>query len=262
MFSNLGKPEIYILDEAKNAECAREMLVSGDYVVPRFNDRLRTDKPPLHYFFMAASYKLFGVSAFSARFFSAVFGVLTILLVWLFTRRFVNRRAAVFSALTLLASLHFNLQMRLAVPDPYLIFWMTAAFMSFFIFLSNGRPGWLLVLYLSLGLGILTKGPVALALPGLAMLVFLAWTRRLSRAVIRAFRIPAGILAILAVTLPWYWMNYQATDGAWLREFFFEHNLGRYSDTMEGHGGFFLLPFLMVIIGLLPLGAFSVVSAV
>jgi len=48
---NLDKPMIYILDEAKNAECAREMLVSGNYVVPYFNGQLRTDKPPLHYFF-------------------------------------------------------------------------------------------------------------------------------------------------------------------------------------------------------------------
>ena len=75
---------IYILDEAKNAECAREMLVSGDYIVPYFNGQLRTDKPPLHYFFMVISYKLFGVSAFSARFFSAVFGALTILISFFF----------------------------------------------------------------------------------------------------------------------------------------------------------------------------------
>ena len=70
---NLSEPMIYILDEAKNAECAREMLISGNYLVPYFNGELRTDKPPLHYFFMVLSYKLFGVSAFSARFFSAVF---------------------------------------------------------------------------------------------------------------------------------------------------------------------------------------------
>ena len=49
---NLDKPMIYILNEAKNAECAREMLVSGNYVVPYFNGQIRTDKPPLHYFFM------------------------------------------------------------------------------------------------------------------------------------------------------------------------------------------------------------------
>ena len=60
---------IYILDEAKNAEAAREMLVHSEFIVPKFNRLLRTDKPPLHYYFMILGYKLFGVNAFGARFF-------------------------------------------------------------------------------------------------------------------------------------------------------------------------------------------------
>ena len=259
---NLGKPEIYILDEAKNAECAREMYVSGDYVVPYFNGQLRTDKPPLHYFFMAASYKMFGVSAFSSRFFSVVFGALTILVVHLFARKYLNDRAAVLSSMVLLSSLHFNLQMRLAVPDPYLIFWMTSTFMTFYLFIREGKKYWLYLMYLAMGLGILTKGPIAIALPGLVMLIFLLMSRRFNWPVVRSFQIPLGILIVLAVALPWYWMNYQATQGVWLDGFLFKHNLGRFSDTMEGHGGFFLLPLLMVIVGLFPMGAFSISSAI
>ncbi|HEY1023439.1 MAG TPA: glycosyltransferase family 39 protein, partial [Flavisolibacter sp.] len=258
---NLGKPMIYILDEAKNAECAREMLVSGDYIVPEFNGQLRTDKPPLHYFFMIAAYKMFGVSAFSARFFSAVFGALTILVVYLFTRSYAGKRAALFGAVVLMASLHFNFQMRLAVPDPYLIFWMTSSFMTFFLFLTKQKKIWLWLMYISIGLGLLTKGPIALGLPGLIMLVFLLLTGKFNWRTIRSFYIPAGILIVLAIALPWYWLNYEVTNGEWTDRFFFKHNLGRYSDTMEGHGGFFLLPLLMVIVGLLPLGVFGISSA-
>lgn len=258
LLTNLGKPMIYILDEAKNAECAREMLVSGDYIVPYFNGQLRTDKPPLHYFFMVLSYKIFGVSAFSARFFSAVFGALTILISFLFCRKYLGQKAAWLSALVLLASIHFNFQMRLAVPDPYLIFFMTAAFMSFYLFMSGRQKMWLWLMYISFGLGLLVKGPVALGLPGLIMLVYLLLSRQLSWRLIRAFRIPAGILIVLAIALPWYWMNYTATNGEWTEGFFLKHNLQRFSDPMEGHGGFFLLPLIMVIAGLLPLGFFSI----
>ena len=81
-FANIGGLEVYALDEAKNAEAAREMLESGDFIVPHFNYELRTDKPPLHYYFMAAGYKLFGVNAFGARFFSSIAGVLPILIVY------------------------------------------------------------------------------------------------------------------------------------------------------------------------------------
>lgn len=258
LIQNLDKPMIYILDEAKNAECAREMLVSGDYIMPYFNGQLRTDKPPLHYFFMATAYKMFGVSAFSARFFSAVFGALTILISFLFCGKYLGERAGWLSALVLLSSLHFNFQMRMSVPDPYLIFFMTAGFMCFYTFLVEKRTFWILLMYVCFGLGLLTKGPIAVALPGLIMLVFLIWTKRFNWAMIRTFQIPAGIIIVLLISLPWYWLNYKASNGLWTEGFFFKHNLQRFSDTMEGHGGFFLLPLIMVIAGLLPLGIFCI----
>lgn len=255
---NLGKPEIYILDEAKNAECAREMLVNNDFVVPYFNGQLRTDKPPLHYFFMALSYEIFGVSAFSARFFSAVFGALTILITFLFTRRYFNERIAWLSALVLLSSLHFNFQMRLSVPDPYLIFFMTSGFMAFYAFSVEGNKKWLWLMYISFGLGLLTKGPVAIALPGLIALIFLILSKQISWKFVASMHMPVGVLIVLAIAMPWYWLNYEATNGLWTEGFFLKHNLKRFSDTMEGHGGFFLLPLIMVIIGLLPLGVFCI----
>ncbi len=254
---NLDKPMIYILDEAKNAECAREMLVSGDYIVPTFNGELRTDKPPLHYFFMVLSYKIFGISAFSARFFSVIFGALTILISFLFCRKYLGEKAGGLSALVLLASLHFNFQMRLAVPDPYLIFFMSAAFMSFYVFTTERRKIWLWLMYICFGLGLLVKGPVAVALPGLIMLVYLL-IRQLTWSLIRSCRIPEGVLITLAIALPWYWLNYVATGGEWTEGFFLKHNIQRFSDTMEGHGGFFLLPLIMVLVGLLPFGFFGV----
>ena len=81
--ANIWGLSIYSLDEAKNSECAREMLERGDLIVPTFNYQLRTDKPPLHYYFMIVAYKLFGVNEFSARFFSSVFGALTVLITFL-----------------------------------------------------------------------------------------------------------------------------------------------------------------------------------
>ena len=69
-----------MVDEARNSECAREMSELGELVVPSFNYELRTDNPPLHYYFMMLSYEIFGVNEFAARFFSSIFGALTILL--------------------------------------------------------------------------------------------------------------------------------------------------------------------------------------
>src|ERR1051325_9156340 len=84
LFSGLGSPPVYILDEARNAQAAREMMQRNDMVVPTFNGELRPHKPPLHYYFMQIAYRAFGMNAFAARFFSAVFGWLTIWITWYF----------------------------------------------------------------------------------------------------------------------------------------------------------------------------------
>ena len=61
LFPGLGKTPLWIYDEVRNAECAREMYERGDWVVPTFNGGLRTLKPPLHYYFMFGGFKIFGV---------------------------------------------------------------------------------------------------------------------------------------------------------------------------------------------------------
>lgn len=120
--ANIGGTSIYILDEAKNAGCAMELHQKGQWVVPTFNGELRFDKPPLHYFFMKAAYSAFGVNPFAARIFSSLMGILLIAMIYIFSKRNINARAAFYACLILIASLQVAFQFHLAVPDPYLIF--------------------------------------------------------------------------------------------------------------------------------------------
>lgn len=85
---------LWIYDEVRNAECAREMWERGDWVVPTFNGELRTLKPPIHYFFMFGGFELFGATEWGARIFSAVFGVLTIAITYIFTARYTSKLTA------------------------------------------------------------------------------------------------------------------------------------------------------------------------
>ncbi|MBR9997930.1 MAG: glycosyltransferase family 39 protein [Cyclobacteriaceae bacterium] len=258
--SNIGGLYIYALDEAKNSVCAREMLDRGDLVVPTFNHELRTDKPPLHYYFMQIAYLIFGVNEFSARFFSVIMGILTILTsVWLATR-YLGERAGFYTAIVLLSSLHFVLQFHMAVPDPYLIFLTTSGLAAFYVFYREEKPAFLLVSYLAFGLGSLTKGPVALALPGLSVLIFLLLNKKLNRRYLLQLK-PLWVLGVfLLVILPWYLLVSLRTDGEWTREFFFYHNVGRYTNTMEGHGAIFLVTPLFTILGMLPFAVFLIQS--
>ncbi len=246
----IGMYPIYILDESKNAEAAREMLLNNNFIVPTFNNVLRTDKPPLHYFFMILGYKLFGVGAFGARFFSGVFGVLTVFTSFWFTKRFLNQKLSWILVLVIWSSVFFIQEFHLAVPDPYLIFFISFAFWCFIAFEKTSHQLWLLGFYTSLGLGVLTKGPVAIALPGLVCLIYIVYTKQL-RTLFRFKPILGGLL-ILLIALPWYIKVHFDTDGLWTQGFFLDHNINRFSSEMEGHGGLFVITWLFVLLGLMP----------
>ncbi|WP_297452697.1 glycosyltransferase family 39 protein [Persephonella sp.] len=256
--ANIGGLSIYSLDEAKNSECAREMLERGDLIVPTFNYELRTDKPPVHYYFMMLAYKLFGINEFSARFFSAVFGALTVLITFLFAGRYLGEKVAFMAFVVLVSSLHTAVQFHMAVPDPYLIFWINAALFSFFVGFKGKKVVFIYLFYLFMGLGVLTKGPVAVVLPSAIVLLYLFLTRNLSLNSIKFLRPITGLFITLALSLPWYIAVYIKTDGKWVYDFIFKHNIHRFSAPMEGHGGIFLVTFLFVFIGLLPFSVFII----
>lgn len=266
-FMNLGGHPVYILDEAKNAEAAREMFLNNDWIVPTFNEELRTDKPPLHYWFMMIAYKLFGVSAFSARFFSAVFGVLTIIFTYHYTRKFFNRKLGLITAFLICSSIFFMQEFHLAVPDPYLIFFVSFALFNFYdlhrrrkdfgFFGMIKTPNWWLF-YISLGLGVLAKGPVAIALPGLVIVLFLIFKKELNLKSVSVFHPILGGLLTLMVCFPWYYLVHLETGGAFTEGFFLDHNLNRFSGEMEGHGGLPFVTWAFVLLGLLPFSFFIV----
>ena len=182
VFPNLGRPRLWDRDEPRNAGCAREMMERADWVVPVFNDELRTHKPVLLYWFMMATYALFGVTEFAARFSSASFSVGTAVLTYFIARRMFSRSIGLWSAMILTTFVMFGVVSRAATPDATLIFFCTAA-MAIFVQgvwpddassnLSQSTSqaafprSWVLAaaMYSTMGIAVLAKGPVGLVLP-------------------------------------------------------------------------------------------------
>lgn len=256
--SFIGAYPIYILDEARNSEAAREMFVTGDIIVPYFNGQLRTDKPPLHYFFMMLGYKLFGVNAFGARFFSGVFGALTIWFTYRNVKQWQNKTLAVMTVVILASSLFFVQEFHLAVPDPYLIFFFTLSLFSFYNHYKMGSVGWLVPFYGGMALGVLSKGPIALILPGLIISCFLWFRSDFNRNTILKLRPLLGLGLFFLISAPWFYLVHTATDGEWTKGFFLDHNLSRFGSEKEGHGGLFILTPLFVVLGMLPFSVFII----
>ena len=255
-FANLGGSSIYILDESKNAACAKEMFQRGDMIVPTFNGKLRGDKPPLHYYFMMASYSLFGVNAFSARFFSGLMGFLLVGSAAMFSRKYFGPAAGLATILCCLSALMFMFEFHLAVPDPYLITTLFLGNICLYMGYEEKRRTVLMLGYLFIALGMLTKGPVAIALSGLCWVLFLLFTRTNLWGFIRSIQLLRGVLVVALISLPWFISVHIATDGAWTYDFFVGHNLDRFTGTKEGHGGFLLASVALTLAVSFPIGIF------
>ncbi|MCL6523908.1 MAG: glycosyltransferase family 39 protein [Thermoflavifilum sp.] len=252
LFARLGAETVFQVAEARNAACAREMMMRHDWIVPTFNSNLRTDKPILEYFFMILAYRMFGVSEGAARFFSAVAGLILVLWTYVFASRHLGRQAAIWSTLALCCSLHFIIQSRLATPDPYLMLFHAGALYAFFEgWIQRKAWAWWLM-YAMLALAVLAKGPVGLFLPALTILLFLITRRQLRWPVIRIMKPWSGLLLFLLIALPWYVAVGIRTHGEWIKAFFWYHNFHRFSSALDAHGGPFILPLLFVLVGMLP----------
>jgi 4-amino-4-deoxy-L-arabinose transferase-like glycosyltransferase len=132
-------------------------------------------------------------------------------------------------------------------PEPvWLAAFMTLALACFV--LAERHPAhrrrYLLLMYVAIGLGVLTKGPVAIAIPAVAALVWLITERRLGD--LRRLMIPAGAVVVLAIVLPWYAAIYAQHGWEYIRFFFIDENLGRYANplTTERSPLFFLVALL------------------
>ena len=195
MLTNLGGPRLWDRDETRNGECAREMLVNSDWVVPTFNGELRTHKPVLLYWCIMTSYLACGVTEFAARFPSALCAIGSVICTYRMGRRLFGPQAGIWAAIALATSLMFVVAGRAATPDSLLIFCTTLALMIYVC--GTFRPRFettpldappdpiiaghyfpqhfptVLTLYAAMGLGVLAKGPVGLILPTAVIGMFL-----------------------------------------------------------------------------------------
>lgn len=231
-FFQLGSYPLFDLDEPRYAEAAREMLEGGDWITPHFNYALRFDKPVFFYWLVAWAYQWFGISEFSARFFSAVTATLTVFSVYVFGQYWVSRRYGWFSALILSSSIVFAGIARMSITDMTLTCLMTATSLSLFMAAHRDLKWWLLAGFFS-GLAVLTKGPVGLVVPGAVFLLYTLVIQDFKRCLLNRWLL-LSLLVCMAVALPWYVLAYQENHQAFIDALLL-HNVARYSDVVSGH---------------------------
>lgn len=253
----LGTPAITDSDEAYYAEASREMVERGDYLTPRYNYRERFQKPILYYWTTAAAYHAFGVREWTARAGAALAGLGLVLLAFAAGRRWFDAGVGTLAGTILATSFGAVFMARMALPDLPLAFFISATIYTAFVALFD-RPAhvarWWAACGAAAGLGFLTKGPLALALPALVVappfLLERGWRR------LRARHLAIALAAFALLGLPWYAAMTAEHGGRYLSGFFLGDNLERFATTAYNphRSPFFYLP--IVLGGLLPWSPF------
>ncbi len=255
----LGSTSLWDIDEGLNAEAAREMLESGDWVVPYFNFKPRTAKPPLLYWLQAMAYRAFGVNEFAARLPSALAMMVAALMTYRLGRRMFSPAIGLLAALILLSTIQTSVLAHAATPDAVLLACFLLTFNLFWDGYAEGRGRWLWTTGLGCGLAALAKGPIGLLLPVGIVVYFLIAQRQL-RALCDV-RLFGGVLVVILVAGPWYALVGAETHGAFLRAFWQNDNVGRFVNSMEGHRGPFWYYLATLTVGLTPWSVFLIPTA-
>jgi len=194
--------------DAVQAQIARNMLESGDWVIVHLDGVPYIEKSPLIYWLMAVSFRILGAHDWVARIPVALAAVLLAWVTWRYGRWAFGARAGFYAGLSLATCVGLFLFTRIQIPDVMLTLSVCVAFWSFQRVLEVEEPRaqlWALLLAASLGVGLMLKGLIAVVVPVGGMVVYLSVTRQLlSREVWKRLHVFTGALVILAIAAPWH----------------------------------------------------------
>ena len=243
-FYGLGAFGLLGADEPRYAQVAREMFERRDWISPTLQGKPWLEKPALYYWQAMLAYSIFGVTDPAARMPAAADAVLMIAAIYLFLRRFRpgSETDGALIAAGCVGTIGFA---RAASTDMPLAAMFAIALLGWYAWYETKKRLGLLIFYLFLALATLAKGPVAIFLAGVILLIFVA-VKRDWRVILESLWIP-GIVLFLAVVLPWY-VAVQLRNPDFFRVFILEHNLGRFGQDLYHHRQpfWFYLPVLLL----------------
>jgi len=246
-FVALGANTIWEANEAFYVETPQHMLETGDYITPYFNGLPRLNKPVLSYWIVAGLYRLFGVSVAVERLGIALGALGIIACAFVIGRTLRSTSTGLLAALIVATSPRVVVWSRRIFIDIYITLFMSIALACFLLAerYPEVRRRWLVLMYAAIGLGVLTKGPVALFFPVVVFGVWLVTEKRWRQWM--TFMPGWGALIVLAIVCPWYIGLYHAHGWAPIVQFFVGENIERFAapEFPEGRSIFFYVPVLL-----------------
>lgn len=252
-FGTLNYRHLIPSDEGRYAEMAREMLVTGDWVTPRYNGYKYFEKPPLQVWATAATFQVFGIGDWQARLWSALTGFLTILAVGFTGTRIYNARAGWLAAVVLASSPMWVISGHFNSLDMGLSAFLVAALCSLLFAQTShnklsGR-NWMWACWVFMALATLSKGVIGAAIPAMVLVTYSisAWDWKIWA----RLRLFSGLMLFFLITAPWFVLVAQRNP-EFLEFFFIHEHLQRFTQDAHSRTGpiYYFVPLLLI--GLLP----------
>lgn len=233
-------------EETRYAEISRQMLVEGHWLVPTTHGQPYYDKPPLLYWLIMASYKVFGTHDWSARLVSSTALFLCVIVTYAWGRCVTGTRMGLFAALILCLSVEFIYRGRMVTMNGLVcLFIVTSLGLAHrALLVPDGRRKWWYLSAAACGAGILAKGPVALVLTMTPLLLLRCCDRDLPRP---GWRLIAGfLLTALGISAAWF-IAVAVVEPRFLYQFFWVHHVERFVVPFDHNQPFsYYVPWLLL----------------
>ncbi|MCB0482303.1 MAG: glycosyltransferase family 39 protein [Flavobacteriales bacterium] len=260
----LHQVHLFDWDEINFAEAAREMLVTGNYSQVQINYEPFWEKPPIFFWMQALCMNVFGINEFAARLPNALCGIATLLFLFQIGNRIQSKTFGIFWVFLYASSLLPLLYFRSGIIDPWFNLFIFGGIYFAFEYIneyakntSNPSYKWLVLAGVSIGLGIMTKGPVALLIFSAVYGAYWGLNR---------FRVFISFKGLLVFTLTlvltgsfWFITEYISGRGYIIEEFI-TYQIRLLETQDAGHGGPFIYHWIVLLIGCFPLSVFALNS--
>lgn len=257
-FPFLGHVHLFDWDEINFAECAREMIVSKDYLRAQIDFRPFWEKPPLFIWMQVLSMKLFGVNEYAARFPNAVMGIATLVTLYYVGKRVISEQMAMWWVLLYAATWLPHFYFKSGIIDPTFNFFIFLAFFQAHLLrFGNDKFIHALLCGIFLGLAVLTKGPVAVLIVLLAFAVYIVINKGFW-----GYPFKYLLVILLAALLPfaaWFGaaiLVYDLKYGTWFMQEFITYQIRLFTTEDADHGGPFFYHFIVLLLGCFPASIF------
>ena len=234
-FFKLGDRSLRNPDEGRYAEIAKEMVLRHDWIEPKLYGIDYLKKPVLFYWLLALSFKVFGFNEFAARFVPALFGVLGVLMTFCFAKRIFDTKTGFYAALILTTNFWYLQVGRYLLIDMVFSFLTVASLYAFYLARTEDRHRRIynLLFYAAVSLAFLAKGVAGIAIPGVAVILFMAVRRQFFK-ILSEMDLAAGALVFSAIVLPWF-IQISLKKPEFIKVFFFHEHWTRFISSEFEH---------------------------